>query len=172
MFHFGQTFNAEVDVEARALLIVDGLAKTLRDELFPDGATDAGTMEDWERLVGINGGSSVTSEGDRRNAIIASLRATNAITVAAFESIAGGFGYTIGPAGTPGKHLRIVEGNQWPAFRAGISKAGDKVYSSYAGDYTPYTVRVYGTDVTTNSELQRIFNKAKPAGITFIFVNE
>jgi uncharacterized protein YmfQ (DUF2313 family) len=170
MFHFGQTFNAEIDVEAKALRLVDDGAKLLRDELFPDGATAGGVLADWERFVGIYG-SPVSTDAERRSAVIARLRATNLLTKATFESIAAGYGYSIGPAGSTNPHMRIVEGGQWPAFRAGISKAGDKVYST-SGEYTPYTVRVYGTDVTTNSELQRIFNKAKPAGITFIFVNE
>jgi uncharacterized protein YmfQ (DUF2313 family) len=129
-------------------------------------ATATGLLPDYERCYSVipNSGD---SDAVRRDRVIAALRSRGEYKKSKFERIARGLGYSIGYTGT--KHIVIVD-DQFKPFRAGISKAGDRVYSQLSGT-SMYTVLVIGTAVESDSVLRSLFNKIKCAGIEIVFTN-
>lgn len=166
MFYLGENEELDRHIEAAAINRADTAADALLEEIFADTATD---LASWERVYDITPESTAT-EAQRRQEIIAVVRATGGLSRSYFENLAKGLGYTIGAAGSTDPHVRLLEG-EYPPFRAGVSVAGDAVWDQTSGAST-YTVVVSGTSITTDTALQRLFNRLAPAHIEFTYQNE
>ena len=138
----------------------------IENQIHPDNATETGSLEDFERLY-----KCIPESGDtvqvRRNRVIAAIRLKGGMSREFFEVVAEGLGYEIATSGS--KYLQFFEGEFAP-FRAGISRAGDRVYE-LTGDYTRYTVVVRGTNVENDTDLQRYFGILCTTGVNFIYEN-
>jgi uncharacterized protein YmfQ (DUF2313 family) len=168
MLELGEKFEIDTKVDCIQIDRAEDTAALILREMSPSTCVE--TIADWEHEYGLKPVSDDLEA--RRQAVVAKYRTRSRSRKSDFERVARGLGYTIGPAGTPGEHLRIVQGDQWKPFRAGISKAGDKVYSVVSGDYTPWHVRVYGSNVESDSALQSSFASMKFTGITILYLNE
>lgn len=166
MLDLGDTFETDLQIEGKHIDAVEDSAKTLQDEMFPD--TTIALLADWERRYNINppAGASVVQ---RRNAVIAKMRATGGINKAYFYNIANGLGFNIESSTDP--HLRIAEGEYNP-FMADYGRADiDAVYDQDSG-YSRFTWVAYGTNVESHDILQSIFKELKPEGTQVAFTNE
>lgn len=140
--------------------------ETIRLQIFPQYAIIAGSLPDFERDY--NCPTRDDELTTRRNRVVAAIRARGGLNKKYFVGIAQGLGYVIGSTGE--KYLNFTEGLYAP-FRADISRADiDRVYDGNGG-YSKYSVIVTGTDVETDLDLQRLFNKQGACGVTFIYSN-
>ena len=104
---------------------------------------------------------------ERVNRVIAAIRSKGGLNISHFYRIADALGYEIG-SGV--KYLIITE-NDFAPWRVGISRLGIDEIWPLSGSQTMYTVSVIGTDVETDADLQRLFNKQVCAGVSFLFQN-
>jgi uncharacterized protein YmfQ (DUF2313 family) len=144
---------------------IETSAQGVTNEFFPKTVTDL--IAEWETAFGID---VVTGDpiATRRARLLAKIRATGGQSIEYFYTLSEAMGYNLHPS-TTDPHLRIMTG-MYPPFRAGISVAGDPVYDGGTGA-SIFTWRVTGTDVETDTYLQEIFNKYKPAHTEIEFVN-
>jgi hypothetical protein len=166
MLRLGGVYDLDLTLEAVHLDAAETSAKRLEAEMFIDTAELL--LSGYEEMYGLSPAAGSTLE-QRRSAVKAKARASGELRRAYFENIAAGRGYNINSATDP--HLRFVEGS-YPAFRADLSRADiDLVYDQYTG-HSSRTVRVLGTDVESDSELQAIFEDLKASTVTLNFENE
>jgi uncharacterized protein YmfQ (DUF2313 family) len=164
MLDFGEVFKDDIQLESDAIRALKLSAETIITEMLPDTATD---LEKYETQYDIYPNESATID-ERRTVVISAMRALGGLSIPYFESLAESLGYTIG-SGTSVKWLEITDGIYVP-FRAGISKAGDKVFGSTSGTEA-YTWRVTGTNVESDTALIELFESLKPFGTTIEFTN-
>lgn len=162
-------FNINLDIYGLALDRVDDDAIDLFLEIFPDTATVAGLLTDWEKFVGIKPDDLIPLD-DRRNAVITKLRARGGLSFSYFKSLAEALGYNYGQ-GAAQPRIWFVEGEAYVPFRADISAVGDQVWDSVS-DGHDHLVKIFGTNIESDATLISIFNKRHPVGISFLFDNE
>jgi uncharacterized protein YmfQ (DUF2313 family) len=167
------TFVKLLDAMSQEFARVDAMCATLIDEVFPD--TTSQLLTNHERVLGLPDDCSEIGESTtiRRLNVLAKLAARGGQSPQYFIDVAAALGYTI----------TITEFN---AFRAGISVAGDPVYSD-AWEYAwqvnaPETSIVYfkaGISVAGdplaewgNDRLECAITKLKPAHTHVIFAYE
>jgi len=158
--------KAAAEVVALMLDSIYAMYDELLLESNPYTCTSSGTLPDFERFYKIVPGESDT-DAVRRARLWAKIRSTGDLNISYFYSIAAALGYSVGSGE---KHLTISDGD-YPAFRAGISVSGDAVYDVAEGS-SIYTVRVVGTDVETDFDLQNRFYQQHLFGIDFVYINE
>lgn len=127
-----------------------------------------GLVEYWESDFGVTPLPAATPQ-ERRNTLTAFKNATGGLNKAAFEAIARGFGYNIDSSTDP--HLRLSDGD-YPPARADYAQADISQVWDQDGTASMFTWVVYGTNVSTDSVLQAIFNNNKAAGTVIVFINE
>jgi uncharacterized protein YmfQ (DUF2313 family) len=143
----GDNFDSDLQIEGKMFDSAMDAINSILSEISPSTATS--TLSRWEREWGIiQNGSEINA---RRNAILAKLRLrTNlqngGLREQIFINIADGLGYEIS----------IIESGEM--FRAGISKAGDPVFSSKT--LWVWTVVVHGE--SSAPALEELFNDIKP----------
>lgn len=133
-------------------------------DMLPKKVTSS-MIDAWESAYGLTSDNGLTVE-NRRAILLAKVRATGGQSVEFFYQLAEAKGYNRHPS-TTDPHIQITTGD-FPAFRAGISAAGDKVYDGTTGA-SIYTWKVKGTSVSTDTALQSLFNQLKPAHTEIIF---
>lgn len=169
MIDLGGVFRKDAEIEQFAVARADAVAVGLLEELFPD--TTEELVSAWERVYAITPQSGSTIV-DRRKVLVAHVRATGGLNRAYYENIAEGLGYTIGAPGDPDPHLRFVEGSYAP-FRADYGRADIDAVWDPGGGISQYTVRVAGTGVSSDVDLQRALQVSPPvAGVVFEYVDE
>jgi uncharacterized protein YmfQ (DUF2313 family) len=165
-FDLGDDFDRVLWIDAVSLDRADEIVAGAADEVLPDTALKL--LADWERLYNIVPPATATVTS-RRSAVEAAKAATGGLSKSYFESLASALGYTIGTVGT--KHLRIVDGQHLP-FRVAYSQIEiDRIWDQTSGA-DAYTWKVLGSSVESDSELQALFKRLKPAATTVIFQNE
>lgn len=163
-------------LEAEIFDDFDAVASELLTEMFPDttrstGTSPYGMLSFWEDVYGIIPPSGA-SDAQRRVVLLARINATGGFTIKYFEDIAVGLGYKIGTHGDVGDpHLRITDGD-YPPFRTGYGKAGIGKIWNQEGYYSAYTWCVRGTSVSSDTNLQEIFDDLKPAGTQVQLIDE
>jgi len=162
-------YHIILDIYGLALDRADDDAIDLYQEIFPTTATASGLLPEWERFVGIKPDDLVALE-NRRNAVVARLRARGGLSHKYFKTLAEGLGYNYGLAATQPR-IWFVEGNDYVPFRADISASGDQVWNP-APDAHDHLVTINGTDVESDAGLISLFNKHHPVGITFLYRSE
>jgi uncharacterized protein YmfQ (DUF2313 family) len=168
MLDLGSIFETDLEIEADHLDNAETSAELLLQEFFPESS--ALLLSDWERALGIVPADGA-STAQRRLEIAAKDGATGGLSKAYFEQLAGGLGFSIGSPGDADPHLRLRDG-LYPPFRSDYAQADvDKIYDQGSG-YSQYTLVVSGTSVESNTVLQELFNKLKPAFTEVIFINE
>ncbi len=158
-------FHENLKIVSKQLDIADDKAIELLAETSPNTATTEWLLEEWEKLCGIkNITAAITS---RRNAVIAALRARGGLSKPYFRKLAEGLGFNYGQsAAIP--FIYFIEGGSFKAFRADISKAGDKVWDVIE----ERSVIIAGTQVENNNVLKSLFNRLRPIGIRFVYRSE
>lgn len=158
------TLSKLLSVFASEVSLFEAAAAAIKAEIIPSTVTDM--ITEWEAALDIPTSSDAIAT--RRARVIAKLRAVGGQSEDYFYSIAESLGYNISPS-TTDPHIEISTDN-YPAFKAGLSHAGDPVYSGGSGA-SMFTWRVSGTSVETDAFLQEILNKYKPAHTEIEFVN-
>lgn len=157
-FEFGGDSPAENAVDGVVLDVLETCAASLLSEMHGDTATVAGLLADHERLFGIR--VAVGASLADRQARVASRRAERGgLSIPYYIGIAAALGYTI----------TISEGddNVVP-FRAGISAAGDAVFT-FTERWT-WTVTVHGINGTPGAPaLEVLLQDLRPAWTTLDF---
>jgi uncharacterized protein YmfQ (DUF2313 family) len=132
-------------------------------------STASETLIEWETCFNlVHTGTTL----ERQGRIVAALRqvGSGGQSISFFYSIAKGLGYNVSPS-TTDPHLRIAD-NLYYGFRADYGQADiDSVYDEDSGS-SDYTWEVLGTNVSTDTTLQAIFNKLKPAHTEIVFIDE
>lgn len=160
-------FHINLKIWSKHLDIVDDKAIELLLETSPDTTTFDWLLQEWEKLCGITDTTGAITT--RRNAIIAILRARGGLSKPYFWKIAEGFGYNYGHGqNAPIPFIYFIEGGDFAAFRADISKAGDKIWEVIE----ERSVIIAGTNVENDNVLISLFNRLKPVGIKFVYRSE
>ena len=185
----GGDLDADLDIEGLALDRAEDQATRLHKELFPDTATSdpvLGSLADWERVYGITPDPGMTDQ-QRAGVVVAKIRAGLTPTIPAsdsggvktvqatgtrlcraqFYSIAQALGYSTD--NTQPKWILIEDGLFRP-FRVGVGKVGDPVYFNDPGT-SMFTVRVTGTGVESDANLQAAFSDQGSPKCDWLFVN-
>jgi len=147
----GPLSDAEMQVEGSQLDSALMQTESLTKEFF--SATATNTLEQWEREYAIPASPEKTIE-DRRMAINARMLERAGMSTRYFVDVAWALGYEI----------EITESPQ--PFRAGISKAGDRVYAP--GVLWEWTVLVVNAHEAP--ELVELFNDLNPPHLRLTFV--
>jgi uncharacterized protein YmfQ (DUF2313 family) len=165
-FDLGDDFDRVLWIDGVALDRADEILEAAAEEVLPDAALKL--LADWERVYGIVPLATATVTS-RRAAVKAAKAATGGLNKSYFESLASALGYTIGTVGS--KHLRIVDGQHLP-FRVAYSQIEiDRIWDQASGADS-YTWQVLGSSVESDTVLQGLFERLKPAATTVIFINE
>jgi uncharacterized protein YmfQ (DUF2313 family) len=166
---YGLESNAHLRLKILGLQLdtVDNDAINLFNEMFPNTATITGLLASWEVLTGIVTDNTLTL-AQRRDAIVAALRARGGLSVAYFKNLAYALGYNYGLGATPPR-IVFEEGVLYVPFRADYSVAGDQVWTPN-GDQHVHMVQIYTDEVIAQEALERTFNKLKPVGIDFHYL--
>jgi len=167
---FGSDYHQSLKIRGKHLDQLDDLATNLLNEVFPDKATDAGLLQQWEELCGLRD-FAYGSIDDRRNAVVAVLRSKGKANRKAFEDIARTLGYPVLQyPNVAADSVTIVEGSQQKGFRTGFSRTDrDRIYDENSTT-NEHTVTVYGTVASTDDRLKYLFNRIRIVGINFIFL--
>jgi uncharacterized protein YmfQ (DUF2313 family) len=137
---------------------IDAAAKGIINELYPKSAT--ALLTEYETMLGLSYDNTL-STAERRNRIISRFRAVGGQSLAYFYSLAEALGYTT-------ETIEIID-NTYRPFRAAASIVGtDSVYDSSA-EYSIFSWRVIGTNVTTDNVLKSLFDQLKPAYTYIIY---
>jgi uncharacterized protein YmfQ (DUF2313 family) len=162
----GENYKAHLKVRYKQLDYVDELAQNLMLEVFPD--TAIGLLPFWEQLTGLDKGNKSIDE--RRKAIISVLRTVGKGNRITFETIASSLGYVVLQyPNVSASTVTIVEGSEFKGFRAGFSRAGDRVYSE-TSIQNEHTIIVYGTLASQDEQLKQLFENNRFVGINFIYI--
>lgn len=133
----------------------------LVEEADPRTATQ--TLSEWERLLGLPDDAVVTipvTDAARRLAIVQKLTASGGQSRAFFQALALACGYTV----------TITDGFSAEVCRAGVSRAGARVYGLERAYYWRVTVQPPGGSALSHAELEAIIRRAAPAHTTLSFV--
>ena len=147
----GPLSDADMQIEGALLDEAIAHAESVINEFFPSTADL--TLARWEKEYALYPAINASKE-DRRAALKARILERGGLSRPYFVSLAAALGYTIEISQSP------------PMFRAGISAAGDKVYSSAL--LWEWTVLV--VDAHEAPELESLFNDLNPPHLRLTFV--
>jgi uncharacterized protein YmfQ (DUF2313 family) len=142
----GPISDSDMQIEGALLDAAMQTMQSVLDEMSPSTAVQ--TLTRWENEFGIKTGIDITQ---RRNAIIAKMRERATLKKGGLRR-----GIYIAIADAMGYDIAIIEAPS--VFRAGISKAGDPVYSK--SKLWVWTVIV--NNASSASNLEALFNDIKP----------
>lgn len=150
----GELADEDMKIEGQIFDNVNNALHSVLLEISPSTAVK--TLGRWEKEFGVI--PKTTNEAQRRNTVKARMRelassSNGSLRKALFISIAEALGYTI----------EIHEAG--PLFRAGISKAGDRVYSTVS----IWIVTVVVMGVSGADDLEELFNDIFPPYIKIEF---
>jgi uncharacterized protein YmfQ (DUF2313 family) len=148
---FGGDFDAGLVAEGAMLDAIMAKIDAAEMDSWPDQTTQP---EDFERVFALKSSGTIA---DRRNAIVASIRAYGGLSVKYFVGIIKSLGYDV----------TIREGSIKGPWRVGISKVGDKVYPSY-GDVDSFVVVFTGV-AGPLANIEAIISDLKPATVEALF---
>lgn len=166
----GGVFDGDMTVEGDSLDQAAGWVQTLLAEMFPQTASV--TIEEWEARYAITPAAGEALQ-QRQAAVLAAIQARGGLSIPYFTALAAVWGYTIEieelppnstdpavPEGSSGTPETVFIWRIHPIaapvvyFRAGQSCAGEPL------DYAP-----------TESAVEALFQKLKPAHTMFIFAS-
>lgn len=165
MFDLGTDFLNDLLIEGKQLDLSNSDLDFLILNLFPD--TTIQLLEKFELLYDCYVPNGLT-QAQRRQNLIAKMRAGGGLNKIYFYNIAAALGYNIESGVDP--HLSIVDGN-CPLFRADVSMADDPLYDNESG-IGAFIWTVRGSFVSTDYRLRYIFEELKPAGTQVSFEDE
>jgi len=146
----GAESDKDMQIEGALYDAVSVAAGELEPEILPGGVS-ALTIERWEAEYGIIPPQGASLE-DRRRAVAAKYRYIGSLTKAHFAALAAGLGYEV----------EITESEEAVvAFRAGISKAGDMVWS-VGGVGGMWVWRVVCTNKPPAEDIINLLNDLNP----------
>lgn len=144
----GGALETDFTLEGTRLDDVSESAADLLLEKFP--YTALLNITDWERICGLSATDTTTLQ-ERRNAVVAKLRAIGGLSRAYFIKLAADMGYTITidePFATEGPHV-------WR-----ITFADQPIYEFYADQSCAEELLL---DWSSNTAIEGLFNELKPA---------
>lgn len=147
----GAFSDSDMKIEGEVFDVAVARAESVINEFFASSATI--TLSRWEREYGVIVPEGASDE-DRHSLLQARILERGGLSRTYFVELAAALGYTIEISESP------------PMFRAGISKAGDRVYSSaYLWEWTVLVVNAHEAP-----ELVHLFNDINPPHLRLTFV--
>mgnify|MGYP003639753091 CR=1 FL=1 len=143
----GEIFNNELRSEGRILDDYYITQQDLRKELYSVSMTNA-TLEAWENLYNLS--STGLTDARRKTNVIIRHRLKGGISERFFLDVASLLNYN------------ITFGGSVTYFRAGISKAGDRVYSSTISLDNTWVVNIHGVAQDGALDLEELFREWTP----------
>jgi len=147
-------FNDDVEIEGAAIDDLLSRADELYLELFPDTCDE--TLPDWERVYELNPSPS-ESKALRRSRLVYAVRRRGGLSRRYFIGLAASLGYT----------ATITEGHA--VFRAGMSAAGDAVYTNQDRWSWTMVVSSIGANAVPQTQFESIITMLGPAHGAVLF---
>lgn len=151
----GEQFDQRLAIKGALLDTADQAIDSMIDEMFISTATEK-TIHRWEKEFGIS--SNGQNLADRRSAVMAKYRQRISLKKGGLRR-----GIFIAIADALGYSIDIVESVR--PFRAGISAAGDPVYSGSV----LWTATIVVKNASSAPELEKIFNDLFPPYVQLVF---
>jgi hypothetical protein len=168
MSFIGGVFDSTLQIQGSAIDRLDALVTDLIPEMFPDTAVKS--LPDWERTRGVYSAANA-STSERQAAVAAKEASLVARKKEDFYGIAKALGFNKWEnESTPAPNI-LIEDGLYLGFIVGYSIIGKDVLYDGSAEFNQNTITVRGHNVSSNVQLQALFNSARNQGTHFVFTD-